>query len=331
MPPLDLLDGVVRIPAVQRHRQPGPLRRHLVLAFADDRMRRQDVVQRRRFIAAARKMADAEVLAMAIGGREQPEDDLREEEIAAIGLRRARAGEDVGDLLDARSAVRLVLLQCRRPGGLAHVFLRQAQQPGTVGRGLAVEALDDQCLDIPEAGDLAGSDRQAKGGDDPGAEPFVFHRGPHVGAHIAHQSHRQLEDMRGRRTALWQQPLPVPAQQRGLFLRAGDGQAQVIDGLAQPEHGLGRGLVQQGGDLRLRERAALDALQCRGRFLRRQHLEGAGAVAAEPGQQREGVGPASLVPGRDAPPDGIAVGQQVVEIVGDHRPTVWLVARRKGQ
>jgi hypothetical protein len=46
--------------------------------------------------------------------------------------------------------------------------------------------------------------------------------------------------MRGRGTAFRDGPLVVMPQKRSLFLRAGNGQAQVIDGFMLAQYGRGR-------------------------------------------------------------------------------------------
>ena len=50
----------------------------------------------------------------------------------------------------------------------------------------------------------------------------------HVELHAADQSQRQLEDVRGGCAATRQTPVPIAQEEGGLFLRAGDGDPELV-------------------------------------------------------------------------------------------------------
>lgn len=165
----------------------------------------------------------------------------------------------------------------------------------------------------------------------PRAQPFVLDRRAHVGAPVADEPERQLQDVRGRRAPFGQQPAAAMAQQRGLLLRAGDRQAQIVERRVPAGLRRGRDFAQQARDVRVGERVAADAFDVVRRFVGRQHLQRADAIAAERREQRERGRAARAVAHRDSPADRLAVGQQVVEIIADEPTAIRLVARRERQ
>ncbi|MCY1541514.1 hypothetical protein D9M68_772100 [compost metagenome] len=182
----------------------------VIRAGTDDRPCGQHVVQRSEAIAAAALQKDREILRMAVGGGEQPEEHLRLHEVDLVGGRLCTAVEHAQDLTHAGAAVRFVFERARHAEGLAEVFLRQPCNP-FVRRACAlhgaIEALHDEDLARTKHLDAAMCDGQAEGFGDARAEPFVLDRRMHVGAHVPHQSQRQLDDVGGRRGAHG----PVPA------------------------------------------------------------------------------------------------------------------------
>ena len=114
-------------------------------------------------------------------------------------------------------------MQGRGAGGLAHVFLRQTDDPAVVAGWRAVETLDDEHLLILENGDFAVGDGDAVSRQNFGAQPFVLDRAAHVGLHVADQAHREFEDVRGRGAVPGKQPFSIALEQGGFFLGAGNG------------------------------------------------------------------------------------------------------------
>ena len=89
VPSLDLIEQIVDVLAAYCHGELDLLRGQATRAGADNRMCRQYIVKRRGFVAIARQMGDAEVLRVAIGRGEQPENHLRDEEMATVCRRAA--------------------------------------------------------------------------------------------------------------------------------------------------------------------------------------------------------------------------------------------------
>lgn len=84
-------------------------------------------------------------------------------------------------------------------------------------------------------------------------------------------------------------------------------------------------------DLRRVQGLAADLIHVGGRFVIGQQLNRADAIPAQPGQQVEGVGAGGLVALGQAAADGVVLGQEIVEIVGDERPLVGRIAGQEGQ
>ncbi|MNS90892.1 hypothetical protein D3C86_1489740 [compost metagenome] len=83
------------------------------------------------------------------------------------------------------------------------------------------------------------------------------------------------------RTAVRNEPLAAPAQQRGLFLRTGNRQAQVGIVAMLAEGRCTRGVAQQAGNVRVIGRTALDDAKLFGHLAFGQQLQRAHAVAAQ--------------------------------------------------
>ena len=128
-------------------------------------MVRTYVIERGQVEASAGTQCDAEILRVAIGGAEHPEQDAGAHEGGDILRRRVAALQELDDVAHLRPAVRLVFSGRRHGAGLANVFLRQAQQ-AAVMRPAAVEAFDDGAA-VPEITDLGMGCRYADGGLSP--------------------------------------------------------------------------------------------------------------------------------------------------------------------
>ena len=239
VPAQDVLHLPVSVLGPHCHGQLGLVRRDLRWAFAQHRIRRQHVVQRRELIAPPGPDEEAEVLRMAVGGAQHPEQHLRLEEDPPVLLPCQRAFQQVEDRVDAGPAIGLVLGRWRQALGLAHVFLGQTHQalvplrrhpPG------AVESFDGQHLHVVEHKRLAGGDGQPVGGQDLGTQPLVLDRVAHVELHASDQAERQLEDVGGGRCAVRQVPPAIHLEQRRLLLGAGDRDAQVSVFARESQH-----------------------------------------------------------------------------------------------
>ena len=97
----------------------------LDLPTVEARLRRYDVVERCHAEAAAGLEEDAEVLAVSVGCREQPEDDDGAEEDGAVGLRLVTAGEQPQDLPHAGATVAFVFGGPWDRKRLTHVLLAE--------------------------------------------------------------------------------------------------------------------------------------------------------------------------------------------------------------
>lgn len=82
----DLVKSVVHVLVANPHRKASFLRRKGIGTVADDGPRRDHVVQRRQSIRIAGVEEHREVLRVAIGRCEQPEGQLCEEELLAVGV-----------------------------------------------------------------------------------------------------------------------------------------------------------------------------------------------------------------------------------------------------
>lgn len=107
MPPVDVEDPIAAGIA-DRHRE-------LELVAADVvgvkvRLRSQDIVKRRQPISAARREEDAEILRMAVGRSDQPEQDLCLEERELVRLRIVAAQQELGDRGDTGAAFILIFV-----------------------------------------------------------------------------------------------------------------------------------------------------------------------------------------------------------------------------
>src|SRR5262245_3521841 len=101
-------DGVHHIMTLVADRHGEPEALLLDLTGIEGRLHRQDVIEQRQAEATARREPYAEILGVAVGGSDQPEEQLRLEEGAAILLRCVAALEQLEHLANAGAAVRLV-------------------------------------------------------------------------------------------------------------------------------------------------------------------------------------------------------------------------------
>ena len=123
MPPYDLEDPVMSV-AADRHRE-------LVLvvgdlALVERGLRREDIVEWGKAVAAFRLQYDAKVLAVPIRRSDQPKDDLALEEVGLVLPGFVRALQQLEDVHYAWPANILVLLRRRTSHRLAAVLLRDA-------------------------------------------------------------------------------------------------------------------------------------------------------------------------------------------------------------
>ena len=163
-------------------------------------------------------------------------------------------------------------------------------------------------------------------------QPFVFDRAPHVGAHVADQPERKLEDVGAGRAANRHAPLSLMAKQPGFFLRAGNRDAEfvVVHGRL-PGHGPHGDATEDAGDLGLVQGRRPDRVDVVRGSPVRQQLHRAHAVSADFPQQFEGVGRAQPEPVADAVADLRVVRQQVVEVIGHHVAAVVFAGRQQRQ
>ncbi|CCK17516.1 hypothetical protein BN136_3526 [Cronobacter universalis NCTC 9529] len=312
---------VIVTAAAHRHRQLALLPRNLVITRPDNRPGGKDVIERRQVVTVAGQVRDAEVLGVAVGRGEDPEDNLGAEKMRAIRLRVFRTAQDSHDIADAGPAVGLIFTQRRDAERLAHILLRQTQPPLPIGRKTPVEAFDNQHFLLIELRHLRARDRNIPGFQQLRAEPFVFNRGAHVRLHIAHQPQRQFENMRGGRIALRQAPLAFVPQQRGFLLRARNGEPQLLFPAMLAGKGL-CGVAQHRGNIHCGEWPGANGKEPFRRFTGRQQLNGADAVASQLRQQIERLQALRPVAHRQPPPDVFTVRQQVVEVIAHPRAAV---------
>ncbi|HTU66418.1 MAG TPA: hypothetical protein VMF52_10745 [Steroidobacteraceae bacterium] len=158
---------------------------------------------------------------------------------------------------------------------------------------LTIEALDDQHLLRAEVADLARRHGDAERRDDARAQPLVLDGAAHVRLAVADEAERQFEDVRGRRGTSGPAPLAVVPQERGLLLRAGDGDPELGVVCRQRGRGDAREL---GGNRGVAERLRVDLARIGRRFVDRRDLDGADAIAPDGGQQVEGAARARVMP-----------------------------------
>ena len=320
----------VRIFATHRHGQACPVGRQLARPLAQQRVDGEHVIQGRHLEAFARAQEEAEVLGVAVGCAQHPEQQLRHEEVKAVTLALGRAIQHGHDAFYPRATVGLVLQHGRCAGGLAHVLLRQAQQRVAVPYA-PVKALHAQHFQVFKAQYFARCHWQAIGGQQLCAQPFVFYRMLHVQLQVADQPQGQFEDVGGGCGAQGAAPAPLPEQQGILFLRPRNRDAEIIGhariaqcpGLGQGADALGHGVVAHGFSLHAQVGGRLIA---RGQDLQRPH-----AVPPHFTQQGVGVCGTYLVAARYPLANVLAVGQQVLKVETHCVAFVWAVARREGQ
>lgn len=114
------------------------------------------------------------------------------------------------------------------------------------------------------------------------------------------------------------------------FLGAGDGEAQIAVVL-HARCGGGGGVAQPFGDVGLAQGLAVDFVDVARRFVLRQELDRTDAIAPQFVQQLKGLGAASPVTLRQTATDGVAVGEQVVEVVADRFAAMGGIAGKEGQ
>src|SRR3546814_485326 len=191
-------------------------------------LRREDVIERGQAVASPRTEEDAEILSMAIGRADQPEKQLALEEGGLIAERLIRPAEQFEDVGRARPTIVLILLGRRNRERLAAIFLRQAQN--TVSASLAIEALYHEYPAFSEGFDMAGRDRQAEGSQQMQAILLIVHAVLHVDDTKGRRYFPELglQDMGRRGRAEGTHPAPFAEEKSGLFLSAGDGDAEFM-------------------------------------------------------------------------------------------------------
>lgn len=122
MPPGDLRHPVVPVSA-SRHCHPESV--WCDLPFVGGWLRRQYVVEGGQIESAAGFQENAEVLGMAIGCANQPEQYLALEEHCLVALRIVRAAQEFENVVHSRAAVTLILERWRNAERLAAILLRE--------------------------------------------------------------------------------------------------------------------------------------------------------------------------------------------------------------
>jgi hypothetical protein len=132
--------------------------------------------------------------------------------------------------------------------------------------------------------------------------------------------------VRGRRGAVGTAPTIFVAEERGLLLGAGQGDAEVFVGSLAQHASVGECGADRLLDCGVVQRLDGDFFHTRWFLTLGQQLHSADAIAADGGEQVEGlagVGPKAAL---ETSTDGFAVGQEVVEIALYDSPFVRSVA-----
>src|SRR6185369_2487650 len=110
--------------------------------------------------------------------------------------------------------------------GLTAILLREAEE-ATVPGPSAVETLDDQRFRCAELHNLGGIHRKAKRTEQLKAVVFVLDAVREVDS-VGEPADGGLEKVRCRSGSERLAPAPLMAKQRGFFLRAGDGDPEIL-------------------------------------------------------------------------------------------------------
>src|SRR5262245_994726 len=105
----------------------------------------------------------------------------------------------------------------RQAADLAHVFLRQSDDPGFLLRQTSIESFDDEYPVLFELLYPSICDRYAERRENLRAQPLVVHRSAQIDAATA-GAQREFEDVRRRRGTHRAHPFAVRAEQRRFFL-----------------------------------------------------------------------------------------------------------------
>src|SRR5690606_38925944 len=179
----------------------------------------------------------------------------------------------IEDLHQARATVALILPAGRNRWGLTAGLLRHAQQ-ASLARPAPVETLDHERLGFAERLDGGGVDGKPESLEELQAIEFVFDAVLQIDA-VGQLADLRLEDVGRRCCADRLAPAPAVPEQRGLLLRAGNGDTEVVVA-AQAKRRLPKA-AQQLFDGRLIDRIALDRGSARVGFIGKK-LERADAV-----------------------------------------------------
>jgi hypothetical protein len=125
-----------------------------------------------------------------------------------------------------RAAITLVFAGWWYGECLAEIFLWQAQQACVLAPA-SIEALDYKCRGLAELDDLGVVDREAKGASELQAVEFVLDAVRQVNA-VGQCANLSLDNMGRRGRAVWFHPFSTVPKQGGLFLRACDGDPEII-------------------------------------------------------------------------------------------------------
>lgn len=162
---------------------------------------------------------------------------------------------------------------------------------------------------------LGGRHGQAQPTQELGTKPFVLDGVGEVKAPTTDQPQGQLEDVCRWRGLQGAAPFPAHAQQRGFFLRASDGDAEVVRILLPAGPGVGDDPLEMLLDVRIAHWLAVDPVEAVGPGVGRQELDSTHTVAADGLKQLERLGRVGLEASRNPAADAVVVGQQVIELV----------------
>ena len=273
---------------------------------AERRLHRDDVVERREAEPAPGEQPQAVVLGMAVNRGEEPEDDLRPEEAAAVLLRNDRTFEQSQEPDHPGSPVQLVLSACRDPERLGEVLVGDPQEPAVV-RPAPVETLDHQDPSLTEVRDAGRGHLQPERRRQAQAEELVFNAAAEVHPH--QRADLGLQDVGRRRESVRELPPAVREEQGRLALRTRERDAKArADSEGTPVQ-----LRNQPGHLGIRNRRRPDGARWAGILALRDKGHRARRTAAEVREQGERVGVRSIHARGQPGAHAFGVRQQVVE------------------
>ena len=169
------------------------------------------------------------------------------------------------DCRNTRPAVRFIFHRRRDAKGLTQILLRQTQQHPSLLRPAPVKAGHRQRADPRRGDNLCLRHRQAQFPGQRQAQKLVIHAFTQIQRRIRllYLADGQFNDMRGRRGALRNTPVPAHPQQRRFLLGAGHRDTEIILAGNHPERDIRLVGGQQSGELRLVQRLPAQPLKVR--------------------------------------------------------------------